>query len=214
MAALSAVPHPPMSNFLLRDPNCVLIHIPKTGGLSIRRGIWKSNYEGPVFGEIPAEWDPYFKFAFVRNPFDRLVSAFLMFKFGTKDEQSFVGPVTSAWSFQDFVDIVLDESIRYDGGRQTVEEHARHHCIQMTHPFNCLDRADYIGRFEKYEEGVAHISQVLNVEIGRPPKLNATGLKQRTLLKKAPYRDYYDANTKRLVEKFYEEDLRRFNYTW
>jgi len=43
-----------MSNFLLRNPDCVLIHIPKTGGTTIRKGICGSNYEGPAFGEFPA----------------------------------------------------------------------------------------------------------------------------------------------------------------
>jgi hypothetical protein len=36
-----------MSNFLLRNPDCVFIHIPKTGGSSIRNGLWLSRYEGP-----------------------------------------------------------------------------------------------------------------------------------------------------------------------
>jgi hypothetical protein len=49
-----------MSIFLLKDPDCVFIHIPKTGGTSIRKGVWEKNYEGAVFGSVPKEWRQVF----------------------------------------------------------------------------------------------------------------------------------------------------------
>ncbi len=71
-----------MGNFLLKKPECVFIHIPKTAGTSIRKGVWGSNYEGPVFGAIPEEWAGLFRFAFVRHPLQRFVSAYNMFTKG------------------------------------------------------------------------------------------------------------------------------------
>ena len=76
----------------------IFIHIPKTGGTSIA----EPDYEGGngalagYLGEqdyaqaghiravglkqrIGASWDQYFKFAFVRNPWDRLVSLYHYF---------------------------------------------------------------------------------------------------------------------------------------
>lgn len=38
-----------MSTFLLKNPDCVFIHIPKTGGSSIRKGVWTGAI-GPRFG--------------------------------------------------------------------------------------------------------------------------------------------------------------------
>ena len=64
-----------MSVFLLNNPDAVFIHIPKTAGRSIRVGAWEGRYEGPVRGEVPAAWRGHFKFAFCRDPVNRLISA-------------------------------------------------------------------------------------------------------------------------------------------
>jgi hypothetical protein len=138
-----------MSNFRLKDPDCVFIHIPKTGGTSIRKGIWQKNYDGPVFGYIPEEWGKLFKFAFVRHPLQRFVSAYNMFTEGYMYRSNL--QETRIWTIEDFVSIVLDETILYDGRRKSIEEKIRHHTIPQTHKFNCLFSADYIGFFENFE---------------------------------------------------------------
>ena len=76
-----------MSNFLIHNPGCIFIHIPKTAGTSIRMGFFKEEFEGPAFGEIPAHWPSYFSFAFVRNPYDRVIRAWKMFARGTSEAE-------------------------------------------------------------------------------------------------------------------------------
>ena len=98
-----------MTNFYLKDPDCVFIHIKKTGGSSIRKGIWNEKYEGPFFGFIPEECKQLFKFAFVRNPVDRFLSAYKMFAHGT----THVRKLTEypKISLSEFAEVVFDESI-------------------------------------------------------------------------------------------------------
>lgn len=129
-----------MSRFLLRDPDCVLIHIPKAGGSTIRKGIWNSNYEGLLFGKVPEDWKPYFKFAFVRRPLERLVSAWA----------DFTQLRNCGGTIDDFIGIVLDDSIIYDERRSSKVEQVRHHTLPQTHPFNTLGAADFVGRYENY----------------------------------------------------------------
>jgi hypothetical protein len=67
---------------------CIFVHIPKCAGISVVRSLFGnfdcghtslSRYQ-IMFG--PEDFNRYFKFTFVRNPFDRLVSAYLFMKKG------------------------------------------------------------------------------------------------------------------------------------
>lgn len=164
-----------MSNFKLKNPNCVLIHIPKTGGTSIRKGLWGGNYEGPEFGNVPPAWRSLFKFAFVRHPFDRLVSAWTMFASGPLDISGW--REAQDWrpiSLNEFIEIVLDENIIYDERRRSFDERIRHHTIPQTHPFNCLNDADFVGRFEHLEEDIDRVAKIVGLNNYNIQKLNHT----------------------------------------
>jgi hypothetical protein len=164
-----------MSNFYLRNPDCVLIHIPKTGGTTIRKGIWGSNYEGPAFGVIPDAWQGLFKFAFVRHPLQRCVSAWKMFTDGAKGDPQWSLPADAySLTIEHFLDIVVDESIIYDGRRSRFEEKIRHHTIPQTHPFNCLAMADYIARHEHYDGEVKSICARLGLNVDAVPMMHYT----------------------------------------
>lgn len=194
-----------MSNFRLREPDCVLIHIPKTGGTSIRKGLWQSRYDGPTFGEIPDEWRHLFKFAFVRHPLQRLVSAWKMFTEGARGDPQWSLPTDArALSLAEFVDIVLDESIIFDGRRQTFEERIRHHTIPQTHPFNCLHLADHVARYECYDREVREICRRVGLAAPAPPRMHVTtAVPWHVALK--------GAELARLAA-FYAEDFARLGY--
>jgi hypothetical protein len=190
-----------MSNFYFPEFDCLLIHIPKTGGKSIRNGFFKGNYMGPFFGEIPEKYLNCFKFAFVRNPFDRIISAWKMFTMGTDLLQ-----YENRFSLEEFLKIVTDESILYDERRSKLEEKIRHHTIPQTHPFNCLEYADFVGRYETLEEDFFSISRKIGVEISALPNINASSRKH--------YKEYFSESTKSIVEDYYQEDLERLNYAF
>ncbi len=183
-----------MSNFLLKDPDCVLIHIPKNGGSTIRRGLWNANYVGPEFGAIPDDWAGYFKFAFVRHPLDRLISAWRDFS----QYRKFEGGI------EKFLDIVEDESIIYDERRKTMEESLRHHTIPQTHPFNCLSAADFVGRYETY---LADLNQVL-ARVGKTadviPAIRKTD--------RQPWTAYLKGEALARAVEFYDDDFAALGY--
>jgi len=147
-----------MAIFVIRDPACVFIHIPKTGGASIRKSFFKGNHGESCFYELPPEAEALFRFAFVRNPFDRLVSAFHMFTSGLEDASSRLydrtnqdSPYRRAMSFAEFVAIVLDESVRFDEQRASLEEQIRHHTIPQRHSLHGLQHAEFVGRYEHFD---------------------------------------------------------------
>lgn len=194
-----------MAAFFFPDAKCVLIHIPKNAGASIRRGFFKGKYEGPVQGSVPDEWMQYFRFAFVRNPYDRLISAWKMFTKGM-DESVWKYPEDGNpdLTLKQFLDIATDESIPFNLPRRTqFEVKLRHHAIPQTHPFNCVDKANFIGRFESIEKDFKEICDHLGLE-GELPHWNKTSHTE--------YRQYYDETTKKIAAEFYAEDLSRFGY--
>jgi hypothetical protein len=194
-----------MSNFLLHEPEAVLIHIPKTGGTSIRNGVWEKRYEGPVFGVIPGAWQGLYKFAFVRHPCDRLISAWRMFTDGTMTMpgQPFAME-TRQLDLAAFIDIVIDDSIIYDERRSTFAERIRHHTIPQTHPFNCLGHADFIGRYENLDADFRHVCKVLGVD-AELPRMHFTT--------RGLWREYMDDADIARCREFYRDDFAQFGYS-
>lgn len=196
-----------MSVFLIKNPAFVFIHIPKTGGSSIRHGLFHSDYEGPVMGHIPVEWMSMIKVAFVRNPYDRVVSAWKMFS-SMHGSALGCGDCSREDSFNRFLDVVVDEDIPYDFGgvdKVTVNMKIRHHTIPITHAYNCIECADFIGRFENFHSDVNRMLKI----VGVPPPDHLPFLNRS---RHKPYAAYYDGEAHERVSAFYREDCERFGY--
>lgn len=193
-----------MSNFILKNPACVFIHIPKTAGTSIRKGVWKSNYKGPYFGKIPKEYQNLFSFAFVRHPLQRFISAYNMFTEGAKGDPNWKLPNDArALTIDEFLSITIDENIIYDERRKTFEEKIRHHTIPQTHPFNCLEMAEFIGKYENIETDFKIIANKLKINDFLPKMHTTTPTLWKDVLK--------GKNLKNCIE-FYENDFKTLGY--
>ena len=194
-----------MGAFLLNNPKCVFIHIPKTAGSTIRNGIFKGDFVGPYFNDIPEEWEEYFKFAFVRNPYDRMVSAWKMFAHGMENSKwVYNGKLQlKNISFLDFLKIAVDDTIDYHS-RSDLLSVLRHHTLPQVHPYHCFNRADFIGKFENLISDFDLIAKKVNLGKYDLIHLNRT--------KRKHYKEYYDEKTYEIVKTHYKEDLERFNY--
>lgn len=158
-----------MSNFLIRDLNSVFIHIPKTGGTSIRKGAFL-DVDGPAYGVIPSAWQGKFKFAFVREPIERFLSCVAMFKSGTVDENGNQRRAArESFTLAYAIEILAMEGLNFGEDRNTLEERFLHHALPMTHPFNMLAEADFVGRYESLATDYLHICEVCG--LANPPSL-------------------------------------------
>ena len=75
------------------------------------------------------------------------------------------------------------------------------HYFYFLHPINELD---FIGKFENLQEDFTQICDKLEIKDSMLPHKFKTDHK--------PYWEYYDDETREMVEKHYEVDINYFNY--
>lgn len=128
----------------------------------------------------------YKKVAFVRNPWDRMVSSFAYKIHGTSEK--------TRTRDDDFETFLHNEFKRKK--RQQIE--------YLQNADGKLD-CDFIGRFESLSEDYLTLGEVLNIELPTLPTLNKS--KDRS-----DYRNYYNDTTKKLIQEYYQEDIEMFGY--
>ena len=188
-----------MSSFYIPQYNCVFIHIPKTAGLSIRKGFFEKQYHGPFNGKVPARYKNCFSFCFVRNPYDRLISAWKML---TRDWQKL-----PQLSLIDFLSIVTNESIRFGHGRtfKNYNISVRHHTLPQTHKYNCLHLSKFVGRYENLEQDFKLICEKIGRVYKPLPVINKSQGDRN-------YMQYFDRETLDITNRYFSEDFIRLNY--
>jgi chondroitin 4-sulfotransferase 11 len=174
------------------------------------------------FPHIPrhklAEYPDYFKFCFVRNPWDRLVSCYfskvkknynlnidLTNKLAQSLQPSLSGKVNwlkypvinSQMSFSEFVEAVAEIP------DEKADKHFRSQYTFITDSEGKLI-TDFIGRFENLREDFETIVQ----KIGLPNPNLPHELKGNH----KHYTSYYTPETWEIVRKRYQKDLELFNY--
>lgn len=188
----------------------IFIHIPKTAG----NGIIKSLYGKKATGHTYAIWykkfdskkfDKFFKFALVRNPWDRLVSAFFYLQEGgmNKKDKNFSDKYLKKHNnFKNFVLSLEDEKYR-----QLILSWV-HFIPQykfVFHKDNLL--VDYIGKYENLEQSYNFIRKKLGINKNKK-------LEKHNASEHKPYYEYYNDKMIDIIYSMYEEDIKRFNYTF
>ena len=171
----------------------IFIHIPKSGGTSI--GTWLG---GLTLGGHPRIEDflPYktnqVTFTVVRNPWDRVVSAY-HYLFYTKKETIFQSYIDKGIpSFEKFIKnlgTVTTEKVWFNG--------LNSQCDWIR------SGVDIILRFENLEEDFKQIQKITN-DFRPLPHLNKSEHRQ--------YREYFTDETREIVEQAFKEDIDRFGY--
>ena len=191
------------------DRECLFVHIPKCAGISVSQSLFGCRTGSHLtirdlqLVYSRGEFDRYFKFTFVRNPWDRLVSAFFFLKkggFGTRD-RSWSNEVLSVYSdFDTFVkDWLTPENIY--SYLHFVPQH-KFLRSQGNHPV-----VDFIGRYESLEEDFLYIQKKLGIN-AELKHLNITEGHNDD------YRTYFSDETANIVADVYREDLLIFRYSF
>ena len=191
------------------EHRCIMVHIPKCAGNSVCKGLFGDYSCGHMslkryqimFG--PLEFKAYFKFTVVRNPYDRLVSAFLFMKKGGNNEQDRRWAERHLSPYADF-----DAFVKGWVNRKNIWS-GLHFRPQSS--FICLEKnrpgLDFIGYYENLEADFAFICRKL--------QLKATLLQaNRNLSREKDYREYYTDEARKIVAQVYADDLQVLGYAF
>jgi Sulfotransferase family len=196
------------------DHRWIFVHIQKTGGTPVRAALGVENNDAhkhffarelrQVYGE--AAWNRCFKFAFVRNPWDRLVSWWSMIDNG-RDSTGTVQPpnnffgyvLRNARSFEEFILCCTDEIVDPDG-----RKHILRNQIDYLVDEDDGVMVDFIGRFEKLQDDFDEIMQRISLPKIELPRLNMSS--------HAFYTDYYSDAMAEEVGRLYARDIAAFGY--
>ncbi|MEM1009127.1 MAG: sulfotransferase family 2 domain-containing protein, partial [Myxococcota bacterium] len=101
------------------------------------------------FGHIPTTYENLPRFSIVREPRERFLSAFRMFKYGSLLENDHYA--VARWpdlTITEALNVLEDPWTGHDRSIRSLRWNLKHHLVPQTHPFNCLGQADHILRFE------------------------------------------------------------------
>ncbi len=177
--------------------NFMFIHIQRTGGTSIREMCHKlslKTYEKEFFhGHVNLLEDfdilnKYKTFAFVRNPWDRVLS---WYKLLTKDVAK-----DKKFSFEDYI-LNFEEF-------NNAKIHSFRPC-QYDYIYKDKKKCiDYIGKFENYEKDLKDIFSKFGISIDSIPNINGTDHKK--------YQEYYTPKMAKHIEEICHKDIEEFGY--
>ena len=188
----------------------VFIHVPKNAGTSLYETFGMDvpdNTHCPVTGYLAsdaARFHDSYSFGFVRNPWDRIVSAFQYLKHQPISDDDKRWATQTLAPFETFEDFMVAMERRSFRNRVVGWRHFKPQWHFLT-DWSGRNAVNYIGRFETLAKDV----DIIGDAIGVTPQLT---LKNST--ERKPYFNYYSPQSRRLVAKIYAKDITRYNYAW
>jgi len=170
------------------------------------------NFPRPQPGDAHGEriYPGLYTFAFVRNPWDRLVYCYRdKIRGEVRAFTAFAEPgVAHCFARLDasYADMSLRDFVQAVAAipDQNADEHFRSQSDYLINASGAI-AVDFIGRYETLEQGFAAVARRNAFPAdNRPPRLQAA--------RRRPYQAFYTRETRRIVEQRYARDLELFHY--
>jgi chondroitin 4-sulfotransferase 11 len=178
------------------DPNLTLSGLASPGVANVTQEIWLHHLPARHLIEMidPECWSNYFKFAFVRNPYDLLVSYYFYQRRRVRESAEFRGRyphiarmLARDCTFADWLPVCPD--------------------IKPQACFICDSKGniavDFVGRYESLSEDFAAVASRLGLNAPLPHLRRS---------EHGPWADYYTADQRALVRRRFEQDFDLLGY--
>jgi len=167
-----------------------------------RTKIWRQHATAWELKDLymsPKDFNEFFKFGFVRNPWSRALSAYKYISHKQGIEGSFIDFLNAAGAY---------ESMRNKRNhREYRMDHLKSQYEFLFNTRNGKQLVDFIGRFENLQEDFNTVCSKIGISAIELPHFK----KHKGNYKKH-YTEYYDSETRDLVEEKYAKDIEVFDY--
>jgi hypothetical protein len=180
----------------------IFIHITKTAGTSVGNAVGLPVKHHLTAKEVIAKigkqkWNEAYKFTFVRNPWDKVVS---LYEYRRKKDKTKIASRNIL--FTDWVNLTIgpqSDPFYYNNVKSFQPQ------VEWLKDDEGIVAIDFIGKFESISADFDQIKEAIGVSAGLP-HLNAT--------KRSDYRDYYTDEARQIVASWYHEDIEAFGYSF
>lgn len=218
-------------NILLEKYQAIYIFIPKVASTSIKKVIAEAlnipspnpsrpegfvharNYPFSQKSDLLTKYKNYFKFCFIRNPFDRIVSCYSNKITQDKDHSDMFHTRGVSKAFANRYGNLFQANMSFDEFVLRVSEipDSQADAHFQSQWLRTVDKkgqslTNFIGRFETLQEDFKYVCDTIGFPWKNLPELMKSS--------HHCYKDHYCKKTIRLIEERYHEDLRRFNYSF
>lgn len=138
--------------------------------------------------------DNYYKFMFVRNPWDRAVSCWADRRY---NRGKIPNSRESTYTFEEYVDSIKNSDMFNYGNPH----------VRLQYSMVAGVNFDHVGRLENFQEDWKKICDHFSVE---PFKKEF----HQNKTERTHYRDYYNAKTKDIIKNLYKLDIEQYGYTY
>lgn len=197
---------------------CIFIHIPRTGGTSIEtilsgKNWWQVNPQTKHLNFITAKkiynnyWEEYFKFTFIRNPWERTLS---LLKYSTANK-----PHDNIYPVQ--LDVLgriktnnlfnLFSNIEYDPRFFHANQFEDYEPFDQAYYRNIFgDEMNFVGKFENLQKDFEVVCEHLKIPSKKLPHV------EKSIIDCSQYQRYYDDEQRDLVYSKFKNDIEKYNY--
>lgn len=177
----------------------IFLHNPRTGGISIKTALsqfpefhWYGHLHGLNIRDNWAKekWDKSFKFIFVRNPWERLVSFYEYHNLRSKENKDF-----KKW--------IMEKVIHGQ-----IDRHGAHGLNQWQYFTDEEDNIiiDFVGRYENLQEDFKTICDTIGFTNVNLPYVNTS--------RHRDYIEYYDDESREAISNFSKKVINYFGYSF
>ncbi|MEL7035840.1 MAG: sulfotransferase family 2 domain-containing protein [Cyanobacteria bacterium J06592_8] len=208
---------------------CIFVHIPKTGGTSIEDLVWPKSEDriesnlcrgfvkpycnkyqtgglqhllGRQIKQEVGEniFNSFFKFTIIRNPWEKAISQFSYMK-KRQDLRDWIG-MSEDDCFKKYLSLIQKKAhVQWEPQYKFVFDEQGKQIV------------DFVGRLENFENDAYKIldkigmrTKILGIRVKKIPHNNKSN--------RLHYTEYYDAESKEIIEDLYRQDIEVFNYSF